>query len=65
MKKEKLKGVGSQQTFKINNLCFDIIILAQRKRMLQEYLVKPVSGSGEDWVASFEKTTKPLKKVNK
>ncbi len=65
MSKEKLKIIGTTHVFKLNNLSFNVQILSHRKRIQQEYLVKPVSGSGEDWVASFEKTTKPLKKVNK
>lgn len=58
---EKLKQIGSTCTLKLNNLSFDVVVLDRRKRMHQEYLVKPVAGSGDDWVASFEKNTKPLK----
>lgn len=61
MARKKL-AIGSTVAFKVNNLSFDVKIIETKKRVQQEYLIEPVSGTGKDWVASFDRSTKPLKK---
>ena len=62
IEKEK-KRIGKETLFKWNNLSFKITILDVRRSTGHiEYLIKPISGSGQDWVRSLEKKNKILKK---
>ena len=62
MARNKIFEIGSVQKFTFNNLVFDVEILDMRKRRAVEYLVKPVAGSGQDWMETF---TKKYKKITK
>lgn len=65
MAQEKLKKIGSIQKFIIDEMSFDVEILDTRKRQLQQYLIKPVSGEGKGWFSSFDRSTKGIRKINK
>lgn len=62
MAPNKIFEIGSVQKFTFNNLVFDVKILDMRKRRAREYLIEPVAGSGQDWMQTFTKKYKPIKK---
>lgn len=59
----KILRVGKKTIFTFNELHFNVEIIATRKRRAQEYLIKPISGTGELWVETFiKRNTNYIKK---
>lgn len=58
------KKVGSIIKYQFNNIVIDVEIIAIRRRVKKEYLIKPIHGTGEDWISSFERKTNYYKRTS-